>query len=207
MNSNNNESEWRMVGGSRNRRPEAPAAFGRGWGSTEQPDRRREHDRANAEAEAARAYREQKAKRDAAAKEQTALAFESESAFPSLGGSGGSSSGGGARTQTNTKMNFSKTVADMAEREREAAILMQQQADAENAFDADEFYASGIRRRAKLGTRCYDAGPEDYDGPEEYEDEDDYDEEEIEVNEDDEGAGEFNAHLAATRRRGDNGVW
>ena len=33
------------------------------------------------------------------------------------------------------------------------------------------------------------------------------DEEEIEVNEDDEGAGEFNAHLAATRRRGDNGVW
>lgn len=206
MSASNNECEWRMVGGSRGRRPEAPAAFGRAWGSgsgsSENADRRREHDRANAEAEAARAYREQKAKRDAEAKERAALAFDSESAYPSLGG------GSATRVQTNTTMNFSKTVADMAEREREAAILMQQSA-AEETFDADEFYARGIRRRAQLGTRCYDNGPEDYDGPEEFEDEeDDYEEEEIDVNEDeDENNGEYNAELATTRRRGDKGVW
>lgn len=202
-NNNSNECEWRTVGGSRNRRPEAPAAFGRAWGSntSEQPDRRREHDRANAEAEAARAYREQKAKREAEVKECAALAFDSESAYPSLGNNSG------ARAQTITTMNFSKTVADMAEREREAAILMQQRtAAAEEAFDADEFYARGIRRRAQLGTRCYDNGPEDYNGPEEFNDDEDEYEEESEVNEDEDN-GEFNAHLAETRRRGDKGIW
>jgi hypothetical protein len=193
-NSNSNSNEWRTVG---SRRPEAPAAFGRSSnGEGVSVDKRREYDRANAEAEAARTYRDQKAKRDVVAKEQSALAFASESAYPSLSG------GGGTRAVHNTTMNFSKTVADMAEREREAAILMQR--DEEEVFDADEFYASGIRRRAQLGTRCYDNGPSDYNGPEEIEDE--YDEGENDV-EDEENAGEFNAHLAAARRRGDNGIW
>ena len=42
-------------------------------------------------------------------------------------------------------------------------------------------------------TRYGDDGPEDYDGPPEFSEE--------------EGEGEFNAHLASTRRRGDKGIW
>jgi len=50
------------------------------------------------------------------------------------------------------------------------------------------------RSLSAIGTRCYDDGPEDYDGPEE-------DEEEGEEE------SEFNANLTSDRRRGDKGVW
>jgi hypothetical protein len=195
MNSNNNE--WRTVGGRR-----APTAFSNG--SSDTADRRREQERANADAEAARKHREQQAKRAADAKEKAATAFHSEDAYPSLGGSTA-----GARAQTVKGMNYSKTVAEMAEREREAALLMEQErVAAQEAFDADEFYARGIRRRAQIATRCYDDSPEDYNGPEEFEDAEDEesDYEEFDVDESNED-GEFNAHLAVTHRSGDKGVW
>ena len=47
------------------------------------------------------------------------------------------------------------------------------------------------RSLSAIGTRCYDDGPEDYDGPEEGEEEEN----------------EFNANLTSDRRRGDKGVW
>ena len=49
------------------------------------------------------------------------------------------------------------------------------------------------RSLSAIGTRCYDDGPEDYDGPEEGEEEGE--------------EGEFNANLTSDRRRGDKGVW
>jgi hypothetical protein len=49
------------------------------------------------------------------------------------------------------------------------------------------------RSLSAIGTRCYDDGPEDYDGPEEGEEE--------------EEESEFNANLTSDRRRGDKGVW
>jgi hypothetical protein len=51
--------------------------------------------------------------------------------------------------------------------------------------------AGGGRALSAIGTRCFDDGPEDYDGPEEGEEEGE----------------EFNAHLTSDRRRGDKGVW
>lgn len=54
-----------------------------------------------------------------------------------------------------------------------------------NAFD------NTPRSLSAIGTRCFDDGPEDYDGPDE--------EEEGEG----EGEGEFNAHLTLDRRRGE----
>jgi len=48
------------------------------------------------------------------------------------------------------------------------------------------------RSLSAIGTRCYDDGPEDYDGPEEGEEGEE---------------SEFNANLTSDRRRGDKGVW
>jgi hypothetical protein len=57
---------------------------------------------------------------------------------------------------------------------------------------ADGGAGGGPRALSAIGTRCYDDGPEDYDGPDEGEEEEE---------------GEFNAELTSNRRRGDKGVW
>ncbi len=165
---------------------------------------------ANADAEAMVRFREQKAKREAEEKARaayaSATAFTSDASYPALGG-------GSSKAKPTTTLQFKQTVVAMKAREEEAELAAQ-------AVAADErtnwdFAPTGLRQRRFLTTRCYDDGPEDYDGPEEgddalntgFMDEDDASEAEAEAEEGDEGNGEFNAELAAVRRRGDNGVW
>jgi hypothetical protein len=214
MNSNNS-NDWTTVrSGNRSstwgQPRQMPTAFSNGGGSRGMEDERAMHRRANAEAEAAVKAREARERREALeaarAKEKDATAFDSESAYPSLGAAAS------ARPHAST-LNFGRTVAAMAAREKaeEEARAAAAAASLEYAGSYNDIYVpSAMTRRRFIGTRCFDDGPEDYDGPEEdfgddvsVEDADD-----TEDAEEDNGTGEFNAELATTRRRGDkNGLY
>jgi hypothetical protein len=193
-----------------------PSAFSGGGGprDDDRATQRREYDRMNAEAEAtikAREARESKAKRDAAtAKERDALALDSESSYPSLGG-GPSTAAAPSKFATN----FRDKVAAMAAREKEAEELraLADAAAAASAYLSDwaptglSAAAAAHRRRTLIGTRCFDDGVEDYDGPEEdfgddnLSDISDHEENEPPANE------EHNAHLGDIRRRNKNSLY
>jgi len=94
-------------------------------------------------------------------------------------------------------LNYKKTVEATAardEKERLAAEAAQAAKKSERAS-----LAKPVPRR-HIPSHCYDDGPQD--------DEIDYEEEDTRPDEsDDEETGEFNAHLASGRRRGDKGIW
>jgi len=123
---------------------------------------------------------EEKARKEAAAK----LNFTSEKEYPSLGAKKA------APLPKKTALNFAATAAA-------AAALPDPHAPEVDDFRNPEAMA----RRSRIGNRCWDDGPLDYDGPEEdemppYE----------EGDEDDPDA-EYNADTVSDRRRGDNGIW
>lgn len=111
-------------------------------------------------------------------------------------------------------MNFRSVVAATAAREAEESVTAIAAADAyeaEYTRRRQAYLIAESERRSRLaaiGTRCFDDGPEDYDGPDEDEDTyvpagtgttDDWEDASGDrVTEDD--------HIA-TRRRGDKGVW
>jgi hypothetical protein len=222
MNANNNDNEWTTVrssawgGGSRAQSTvgsssafgsrQMPSAFsGRGGVADDYVNRRREQDRMNAEAEAAIKAREARERREALeavrAKERDALALNSETSYPSLG------VGAAGAAKPTTTLNFSRTVAAMAAREKaeeeERASAAAASLEYSSSSDAG-WVPTPLSRRRFIGTRCFDDGPEDYNGPEEFDDDDDVSVKE----EEEEGTGEFNAELAVTHRRGDkNGLY
>jgi hypothetical protein len=187
-----------------------PSAFSGGDMGDDRVNRRREQDRANMEAESAikaREAREARSARDAAAaKDRDALALNSETSYPSLG-----SNSNNTVAPSKFATNFRDKVAAMAAREKADEEMRALAAEAEYESSANwspaglSAAAAAHRRRTLIGNRCFDNGPEDYDGPEE-----DFGDNDISDNED-EGEGpstndtneEFNAHLATTHRRGD----
>jgi hypothetical protein len=190
-----------------------PAAFGAGGGSrrndTPTDDaaaaRREYHNRMNAEAEAAIAMKAARERREAEEKarvERENMAFGSESSYPSLGGAA-------AKSTTWPTMNYGRVVADRVARDKmeDEERALAAAASANSNFD---WMPSGLssaaaaqRRRCLIGTRCFDDGPEDYDGPDEdYGDNDIVSDHEGEEKEE-EDSGEFNADLGVRRRRGD----
>jgi hypothetical protein len=181
---------------------EMPSAFSGRGGDDDRVNRRREQDRMNAEVDAAIKAREARERREALdaarAKERDALALDSETSYPSLGGAAA------ARPYAST-LNFGRTVATMAAREKaeEEARAAAAAASLEYTSSSDAGWIPTHRsRRRFIGTRCFDDGPEDYDGPEE--DFGDYMSDDGNEEEDgaEEGTGEFNAELAVTHRRG-----
>ncbi len=222
MNANNND--WTTVRGgnpktnsafgsrTNNESRSMPSAFGGGRQAAASPaaERYREYNRMNAEAEAALASKAAREKRETAererAAERDALALTSETSYPSLGGGAAA-----AKPTTKPVMNYGRVVAERAaldKLEAEARELAAAAAATSSSFDwaPTGLSLGAAKRRALIGTRCFDDGPEDYDGPEEdFGDNDvgndsDY---EDEAPPEDDTAGEFNADLGATRRRGD----
>ncbi len=214
MNANNND--WTTVRsggnpktnsafGSRtsNESRSMPSAFsGRQTAASPAAERYREYNRMNAEAEAALASKAAREKREAAererAAERDALALTSEASYPSLGG--------GAAAKPST-MNYGRVVAERAALDKlEAEAREMAAAASTSSFDwaPTGLSLGAAKRRALIGTRCFDDGPEDYDGPEEdYGDNDIVSDDEEEDAPPAEGEGEYNADLAKTRRRGD----
>jgi hypothetical protein len=144
-----------------------------------QRDRRREEAEWTAHQAREKQAAEEKARKEAAAK----LNFSSEKEYPSLGAKKV------APLPKKTALNFAATAA--------AAAALPAPEPAVDDFRNPEAMA----RRSRIGNRCWDDGPLDYDGPEEdemppYEDDD-------EENPD----AEYNAGIVSDRRRGDNGVW
>lgn len=169
--------------------PSAPAT--RTWGSgspsasfsqrgpSDHAVRRREEAEWTAHQAREKQAAEEKARKEAAAK----LNFTSEKEYPSLGAKKA------APLPKKTALNFAATAA--------AAAALPAPEPAVDDFRNPEAMA----RRSRIGNRCWDDGPLDYDGPEEeemppYEDDD-------EENPD----AEYNAGIVSDRRRGDNGVW
>ncbi len=203
------EGGWRTVP----MRSMGGAAFGKKEtkDDTEHAARRQ----ANADAEALVRFREQKAKREAEEKAHaeyaSATAFTSDASYPALGGGASMA----PKPKTTTTLQFKQTVAAMKAREEEAELAAQ--ALTADEYTSSDFAPSGLRQRRFLAARCYDDGLEDYDGPEEesdalntgFMDDDDASvgEGAVDDNEAAAGDGEFNAELAAVRRRGDKGVW
>jgi hypothetical protein len=217
MNANNND--WTTVRnggnpktngafGSRasNETRSMPSAFsGRQAAASPAAERYREYNRMNAEAEAALASKAAREKRErdekARTAERDALALTSETSYPSLGG--------GAAAAKRSTMNYGRVVAERAaldKLEAEARELAAAAAATTSSFDwaPTGLSLGAAKRRALIGTRCFDDGPEDYDGPEEdYGDNDVVSDDEEEDAPPAEGDGEYNADLGARRRRGD----
>lgn len=195
------DNAWTTVG-ARRAAPEVTAAT-RGWASPSGPSatrtwgsgvpsasfsqrgpsdhaiRRREEAEWTAHHAREKQAAEEKARKEAAAK----LNFTSEKEYPSLGIKV-------APLPKKTALNFAATAAA-------AAALPDPHAPEVDDFRNPEAMA----RRSRIGNRCWDDGPLDYDGPEEdemppYE----------EDGEEDPDA-EYNAGIVSDRRRGDNGVW
>lgn len=186
-----------------------PSAFSGGgsrYYDDERTMKRREYERMNAETDAAiksREAREAKEKRDAAAaKERDALALDSESSYPSLGGNS-------VAAPSKFSTHFRDKVAAMVAREKEIEELRSLADAAALEAASDNWTPMGLsvsaqRRRILIGTRCFDDGPEDYDGPEEdFGDNTCGDEEEDENN----GDEEHNAHLGDIHRRNKNSLY
>ena len=137
-----------------------------------------------------------------------ALDFSSSTAYPSL------TAAKPIATAAKSGMNFRSVVAATAARDAEESVTAIAAADAYEAEYTRRRQAYLIaeserrNRLAAIGTRCFDDGPEDYDGPEEDEDDtyvpagagttDDWEDASGDRVEDD--------HVAI-RRRGDKGVW
>ena len=158
----------------------APSASFSQRGSSDHAIRRREEAEWTAHQAREKQAAAEKAQKEAAAK----LNFTSEKEYPSLGAKKA------APLPKKTALNFAATAAA-------AAALPDPHAPEVDDFRNPEAMA----RRSRIGNRCWDDGPLDYDGPEEdemppYE----------EDGEDDPDA-EYNAGIVSDRRRGDNGVW
>jgi hypothetical protein len=155
------------------------ASFGQ-RGSSDHTSRRREEAEWAAHQVRDKQAAEEKARKDAAAK----LNFTSEKEYPSLGAKKT------APLPKKTALNFAATAAA-------AAALPDPHAPADEDFRNPE----AMVRRSRIGNRCWDDGPLDYDGPEEdemppYEEGDEEDPD-----------AEYNADTVSDRRRGDNGIW
>jgi len=120
-----------------------------------------------------------------------ALNLTSEAAFPSLGASlGGPTIAPKVEPKTAPKLNYGKALAVPAPLPTTVPT---------SVTTPSPIAVTSQKTVRYIPTRCYDDGfGEDYDGPDEGEGEDD---------EIDESAGEFNADLGRSRRRGDNGIW
>ena len=243
MNTSSNSNDgWQTVGGSSRWTARAAAGGGgaaaggataggaaaggafRGWGRDDgasagtafsrgrrEEDPRKEERRRAAEEQADReatAAREKKKAADAAAKKLAdAINFTSEASYPSLGGA--------ARPApaTATALNFSKTVADMAEREEHRLEEERKAAAAAAAEAARAAAARGPHR--PLRYRGHVPRPTMYDeDADTYGDEfsdDGFEPEHQQMayagDEEEEGDSEFNADIGSTRRRGDKGIW
>jgi hypothetical protein len=203
-------SDWTTVtrggkaDGFRGWQREAPEAFGR----KENPHaaRRREE----AAAEAARAEREKQEKKTAAAtakaKYEEATRFDSLESYPALGG----------RLTTpvaNRAMDYSRTVATMAQREAEQkaaaeieAAVIAERAALRHKRHMEQRAAMVLAPPRYIGTRCFDDGPVDYDGPEEDEEDDGYESPPPTMEEPEEAdQGEFNAHLMSGQKQRGSG--
>lgn len=191
---------------------ESAGAFSSAFGRRE-VDPRREERRAAAEAQAAReaaeALEKKKAADAAAKKLADATNFASEVSYPSLGGGAPRPPPGSAKPA----LNFSKTVADMAEREA------QREEEERIAAAAAEAARARARAAASYPTARYRGPPprstmydEEADAYGEEEEDDAFEPEyqQMAYAGDDEEAeedGEFNADIHNTRRRGDKGIW
>jgi hypothetical protein len=156
----------------------APSASFSQRGPSDHASRRREEAEWAAHQAREKQAAEEKTRKEAAAK----LNFTSEKEYPSLGSA--------APLPKKTALNFAATAAA-------AAALPDPHAPAEEDFRNPEAMA----RRSRIGNRCWDDGPLDYDGPEEdemppYEEGDEEDPD-----------AEYNANTVSDRRRGDNGIW
>ena len=237
MNTSSNSNDgWQTVGGSSRWTARAAAGGGgaaaggataggtfRGWGRDDgasagtafsrgrrEEDPRKEERRRAAEEQADReatAAREKKKAADAAAKKLAdAINFTSEASYPSLGGAPRPA------PATATALNFSKTVADMAEREERR---LEEERTAAAAAAAEAARAAAFRgphrplhyRGHVPRSTMYDEDADTYgdehsdDGFEPEQMAYAGDEEEVE------GDSEFNADIGSTRRRGDKGIW
>lgn len=102
------------------------------------------------------------------------LDITSMSAFPALGGAAKPKPAPAAATKA-APLNFGAAAAAGAARDAEESVAATAAADAYEAEYArrrqERLAAAAHRARlAAIGTRCYDDGPEDYDGPEENDD-------------------------------------
>jgi hypothetical protein len=203
-----------------------PAAFG--GAERDKRNERLEEQRARAAAEAERQRREAREKAEADRALARRMDFSNTEEYPSLGGS--RSETARAPTKVKPALDF-RAGAERgailgAMQEAEAAAAAKQHAFASyvERMEAEE-RAAHRRRLAKITTRCFDDGFDEYEPPDEEEDYGSsgaagagYDGEEMPAYEDDDedvaaataegkAEGEFNSHLAVIRRRGDKSDW
>jgi hypothetical protein len=215
-----------------------PAAFGGG----DRGNGRLEEQRRRAAEEAARKYREEREAAEAARALAKRMDFSDAEEYPSLGSGGGPSSKSGLLRTVSEAPAVRTTPAPKhlldfrAASERGAALAAAQEAE-KAALAREQYYANYAERMeaeeraahrsrlAKITTRCYDDGFDEYEPPEEEDtgagtgdyishtdmgEMPEYEDDEEDLREAGVGAraqGEFNAHLAVTRRSGDKSDW
>lgn len=205
-----------------------PAAFG--GGERDRRNDRLEEQRQRAAADAERKRHEEREAAEAAKRLAKKMDFNDMEEYPSLGG------GGAAAPKAKPSLDFRAAgergaiLSATREAEEEARAREEYYASYSARLEAEE-RAAHRRRLAQITTRCYDDGFYEHEPPEEDEDfgegygnnggpvedmggmpEFEEDDEEGQENLREAGAGhraagEFNAHLAVNRRRGDKSDW
>ena len=221
------ERSGQRSGGERSGGRPMPAAFGGG----DKQNSRLEEQRRRAESDAAQKRKEERERIEAETKRKRMMDFGNADEYPSLGGGGG---GGLCRPVSVASAIQTapapKHILDFRAASERGAILSAAREAEEEALARAEYHASCSarleaeeraahrRRLAQITTHCYDDGFDEHEPPT---DDDDggavaaaapeYEEEEEEdLREAGAGAratGEFNAHLAVSRRAGDKSNW
>jgi hypothetical protein len=209
-----------------------PAAFG--GGEREKRNERLEEQRMRAAAEAERKRKEEREAAEAAKRLAKKMDFADEEEYPALGGAGAAKARAASKVNPKATMDFRSAgergaaLAAAQEAEEETRLREYQRATFMERMEAEE-RAAHRRRLAQITTRCYDDGFDEYEPPYEEDEAEAYaggggavaDMGEMPEFEDDEegeeslreagaghrAAGEFNAHLAVSRRRGDKSDW
>ncbi len=212
-------------GGGGSGRP-MPAAFGGG----DKQNSRLEEQRRRAESDAAQKRKEERERIEAETKRKRMMDFGNADEYPSLGGAGGDLRRSVSAAPAIQTAPAPKHILDFRAASERGAILGAAREAEEEELARAEYHASCSarleaeeraahrRRLAKITTHCYDDGFDEHEPPEEddggaaaaaapeYEEEEEMDD----VREAGAGAraaGEFNAHLAVSRRAGDKSNW
>lgn len=203
-----------------------PAAFG--GAEREKRNDRLEEQRQRAATEAERKRREEREAAEAARRLAKKMDFNDTEEYPSLGGASRAAPAPAAKPKLDFRAASERGAALAAAQEAEETARSRElyYANYAERLEAEE-RAAHRRRLAQITTRCYDDGFYEHEPPEEDEDDmyagagdtggvvemgemPEFEDDEEDLRESGAGAraaGEFNAHLAVTRRSGDKSDW